>query len=190
MQRPRASAATALTPGGPSTQAGQVAGRCAHSCWAFSNSATARGPLCSRCSGTACGRCTGTRSAVSHTSPARSHATAGVPSGDRPAVAIQRGAAAGRQARTDPCAAGRVADHAGRHPAGGGGAGRAGELPQQTLAAMLGVARPSLNKVLKDLEPTALIRISYAAIEVLDRARLTGHTCSPLGYRGPHHRWH
>jgi hypothetical protein len=32
------------------TRAGQGAGRCAHSCWAFSNSATARGPLRSRCS--------------------------------------------------------------------------------------------------------------------------------------------
>jgi CRP/FNR family transcriptional regulator, cAMP and macrophage regulator len=46
------------------------------------------------------------------------------------------------------------------------------ELPQRTLAAMLGVARPSLNKVLKDLERDGLIRISYGAIEVPDRARL------------------
>jgi hypothetical protein len=38
---------------------------------------------------------------------------------------------------------------------------------------MLGVQRPSLNKVLKDLERDGLIRISYATIEVLDRARLT-----------------
>jgi hypothetical protein len=30
--------------------------------------------------------------------------------------------------------------------------------------------------VLKDLERDGLIRISYAAIQVLDRARLTGHT--------------
>jgi CRP-like cAMP-binding protein len=41
------------------------------------------------------------------------------------------------------------------------------ELPQRTLAAMLGVQRPSLNKVLKDLERDGLIRIGYAAIEVL-----------------------
>ncbi|MGI9007809.1 MAG: Crp/Fnr family transcriptional regulator [Streptosporangiaceae bacterium] len=47
------------------------------------------------------------------------------------------------------------------------------ELPQRTLAAMLGVQRPSLNKVLKDLERDGLIRVSYAAVEVLDRARLT-----------------
>ena len=50
------------------------------------------------------------------------------------------------------------------------------EVPQQTLAAMLGVRRPSLNKVLKDLEREGLIRISYSTIEVLDRARLTART--------------
>jgi CRP-like cAMP-binding protein len=44
-------------------------------------------------------------------------------------------------------------------------------LPQRTLAAMLGVHRPSLNKVLKELERDGLIRIGYAAIEILD---LTG----------------
>ena len=47
------------------------------------------------------------------------------------------------------------------------------ELPQRTLAAMLGVQRPSLNKVLKDLERDGLIRISYSTIEVLDRRALT-----------------
>jgi CRP/FNR family transcriptional regulator, cAMP and macrophage regulator len=47
------------------------------------------------------------------------------------------------------------------------------ELPQRTLAAMLGVQRPSLNKILKDLERDGLIRISYSTIEVIDRARLT-----------------
>lgn len=46
------------------------------------------------------------------------------------------------------------------------------ELPQRTLAAMLGAARPSLNKVLKDLERDGLIRISYSSIEVLDLGRL------------------
>jgi CRP-like cAMP-binding protein len=50
------------------------------------------------------------------------------------------------------------------------------ELPQRTLAAMLGVQRPSLNKVLKDLERDGLIRISYGTIEVLDRARLAART--------------
>jgi hypothetical protein len=37
---------------------------------------------------------------------------------------------------------------------------------------MLGVQRPSLNKVLKDLERQGLIRICYAAIEILDPAGL------------------
>ena len=41
-------------------------------------------------------------------------------------------------------------------------------LPQRTLAAMLGVQRPSLNKVLKELERDGLIAVRYAAIEVLD----------------------
>jgi len=46
------------------------------------------------------------------------------------------------------------------------------ELPQRTLAAMLGAQRPSLNKVLKDLERDGLIRISYGAIEIRDTASL------------------
>jgi CRP/FNR family transcriptional regulator, cAMP and macrophage regulator len=46
------------------------------------------------------------------------------------------------------------------------------ELPQRTLAAMLGAQRPSLNKVLKDLERDGLIRIGYAAIEILHPAGL------------------
>ena len=45
-------------------------------------------------------------------------------------------------------------------------------LPQRTLAAMLGVQRPSLNKVLKDLERDGLIRIGYSAIDILDPGRL------------------
>jgi CRP-like cAMP-binding protein len=50
------------------------------------------------------------------------------------------------------------------------------ELPQRTLAAMLGVQRPSLNKVLKDFEREGLIRISYSTIEVLDRVSLAART--------------
>jgi CRP-like cAMP-binding protein len=46
------------------------------------------------------------------------------------------------------------------------------ELPQRTLSAMLGVQRPSLNKVLKDLERDGLIKISYGVIEIRDAARL------------------
>lgn len=45
-------------------------------------------------------------------------------------------------------------------------------LPQRTLAAMLGVQRPSLNKVLKDLERDRLIAVRYAAIEILDPGEL------------------
>jgi CRP-like cAMP-binding protein len=41
-------------------------------------------------------------------------------------------------------------------------------LPQRTLAAMLGVHRPSLNKVLKDLERAGLVTVGYSEIEVLD----------------------
>ncbi len=45
-------------------------------------------------------------------------------------------------------------------------------LPQRTLAAMLGVQRPSLNKILKDFELRGLIALSYATIDVLDPAGL------------------
>lgn len=41
-------------------------------------------------------------------------------------------------------------------------------LPQRTLAAMLGVQRPSLNKILKELERDGLVGVRYAAIDVLD----------------------
>lgn len=41
-------------------------------------------------------------------------------------------------------------------------------LPQRTIAAMLGVHRPSLNKVLKELEKKKLIEVGYRAITVLD----------------------
>jgi CRP-like cAMP-binding protein len=41
-------------------------------------------------------------------------------------------------------------------------------LPQRTLAAMLGVHRPSLNKVLKDFEKKGLLELGYADIQILD----------------------
>jgi CRP-like cAMP-binding protein len=41
-------------------------------------------------------------------------------------------------------------------------------LPQRTLAAMLGVQRPSLNRVLKDLESQGLIELGYGRIEIAD----------------------
>jgi Mn-dependent DtxR family transcriptional regulator len=45
-------------------------------------------------------------------------------------------------------------------------------LPQRTLAAMLGAQRPSLNKILKELERDGLITIHYAAIDITDPDRL------------------
>lgn len=41
-------------------------------------------------------------------------------------------------------------------------------LPQRTLAAMLGVARPSLNKVVKDLERRGLVAAGYGAVRLVD----------------------
>jgi CRP-like cAMP-binding protein len=41
-------------------------------------------------------------------------------------------------------------------------------LPQRTLAAMLGVQRPSLNRVLKDLEAKGIIDLGYGRIEIKD----------------------
>lgn len=38
---------------------------------------------------------------------------------------------------------------------------------------MLGVHRPSFNKVLKDMERDSLVRIGYSEIEVIDRNRLS-----------------
>jgi len=42
------------------------------------------------------------------------------------------------------------------------------QLAQRTLAAMIGVQRPSLNKVLKDFERASLIAIHYAGIDLVD----------------------
>lgn len=47
-------------------------------------------------------------------------------------------------------------------------------LPQRTLAAMLGVQRPSLNKVLKDLEKSGLIELGYGRIEIIKEGGLEG----------------
>lgn len=46
------------------------------------------------------------------------------------------------------------------------------ELAQRTLAAMLGVQRPSLNKILKEFERDQLIAIHYAGIDIIDVDRL------------------
>jgi CRP-like cAMP-binding protein len=47
---------------------------------------------------------------------------------------------------------------------------RGGEvaLPQESLAALLGVRRPSINKVLRTLERRDLLRTSYGKVELLD----------------------
>jgi CRP/FNR family transcriptional regulator, cAMP and macrophage regulator len=45
-------------------------------------------------------------------------------------------------------------------------------LPQRTLAAMLGVQRPSLNKVLKQFERRGLLAVGYRSIRILDGAAL------------------
>jgi CRP/FNR family transcriptional regulator, cAMP and macrophage regulator len=45
-------------------------------------------------------------------------------------------------------------------------------LPQRTLAAMLGVQRPSLNKVFKQFERRGLLTVGYRSIRILDRAAL------------------
>ncbi|MGH3951832.1 MAG: Crp/Fnr family transcriptional regulator, partial [Pseudonocardiaceae bacterium] len=45
-------------------------------------------------------------------------------------------------------------------------------LPQRTLAAMLGVQRPSLNKTLKEFERQGLIAVRYGAIDLRDPQRL------------------
>ncbi|NIJ11911.1 CRP-like cAMP-binding protein [Saccharomonospora amisosensis] len=48
------------------------------------------------------------------------------------------------------------------------------QLPQRTLAAMLGVQRPSMNKILKDFERQGLLAVGYAAIRITDRSGLLG----------------
>ena len=41
-------------------------------------------------------------------------------------------------------------------------------LPQRTLAAMLGVARPSLNKILKEFERHGLVEVGYSSVQLVD----------------------
>lgn len=50
--------------------------------------------------------------------------------------------------------------------------GGAVPFAQRTLAAMLGVQRPSLNKILKDLEARGLIQLGYRSVRLLDRRGL------------------
>src|SRR6266511_1791154 len=51
-------------------------------------------------------------------------------------------------------------------------------LPQRTLAAMLGVQRPSLNKVLRQFEEQGLLELSYRSVRILDPAGLKRHSRS------------
>lgn len=46
------------------------------------------------------------------------------------------------------------------------------QLAQRTLAAMLGVQRPSLNKILKEFERHDLITIGYGSIDIVDAEKL------------------
>ncbi len=46
------------------------------------------------------------------------------------------------------------------------------QLPQEDLAAMLGLSRQTINSLLKALEQQGVIGLSYGAIEVLDLQRL------------------
>lgn len=64
--------------------------------------------------------------------------------------------------------AGLLLDEADRDPDGGGIV----RLPQRTLAAMLGVARPSLNKILKDLERHGHVEVGYSSVRLIDVAAL------------------
>src|SRR6266545_2636321 len=51
-------------------------------------------------------------------------------------------------------------------------------LPQRTRAAMLGVQRPSLNKVLRQFEEQGLLELSYRSVRILDPAGLKRHSRS------------
>jgi len=46
-------------------------------------------------------------------------------------------------------------------------------LSQRVLAAMLGVQRTSLNRVLRDMEADGLIALGYRSVHILPRDRLT-----------------
>jgi CRP-like cAMP-binding protein len=100
-------------------------------------------------------------------------AAAGDAAAGRAPLAVECGAAAGRQPGPAARPARRVADaQAARLLAEEAEDGRVA-LPQRTLAAMLGVQRPPLNKASKDLERDGIIKISYSAIDILDQGRLT-----------------
>jgi CRP/FNR family transcriptional regulator, cAMP and macrophage regulator len=45
-------------------------------------------------------------------------------------------------------------------------------LPQESLAALLGVRRPSLNKILRELERAGVVKLSYRCVDIADRGAL------------------
>ncbi len=47
------------------------------------------------------------------------------------------------------------------------------ELPQAMIAELLGATRPSVNKVLKELEADGMVALTYRRVEVLDPERLS-----------------
>lgn len=52
-------------------------------------------------------------------------------------------------------------------------------LPQESLAALLGARRPSVNKALRDLERAGILELSYRCVDIVDRsglARVAGRT--------------
>jgi DNA-binding MarR family transcriptional regulator len=55
-------------------------------------------------------------------------------------------------------------------------------LPQESLAALLGVRRPSLNKVLRDLERAGVVELSYRCVDILDPGALAP-VAGRRGYR-------
>ncbi len=52
-------------------------------------------------------------------------------------------------------------------------------LPQRTLAAMLGAARPSLNRVLKELERDGMLAVEYGQVRIVDAQSLRGVRAHP-----------
>jgi CRP-like cAMP-binding protein len=45
-------------------------------------------------------------------------------------------------------------------------------LPQESLAALLGVRRPSLNKILREFERAGVVELSYRCVDIVDRPSL------------------
>ena len=45
-------------------------------------------------------------------------------------------------------------------------------LPQESLAALLAVRRPSLNQVLRDFERAGVVKLSYRCVDIADRRAL------------------